>query len=252
MAQMVLAEIEATGSYAREEIQRAVANEAAGWLTLALADVSDPALAALASAASQSTEIEGMQAELVDSGLAREQDNLVVPNGTIIGSAAAGLLAGNSVLAQPSRIEPGRPYSNSRVFRDLLEGADETVRWFDNYAGVELLDALADAAIKAKVVKIVSGAEHVAERKFQRRFAQLAKEFAQQALVFEWRVAAADDLRQTHDRFLLVDNRCYNVPPLTAVRAGKRADVVQGTMSPDEFDAVFGRASDVRRFSGAQ
>lgn len=190
----------------------------------------------------------------VASGLARMKEDSFVLAGALITHALATetevhIAAGTEL---ETELLPNKPFSNFRVFRRILESAGTAVRWYDNHGGVELLDALADADLAVADVWVLSGAENVRSRSFQRRYRDLCQQLGTRQVALSWRIADSDDVHQIHDRYLLADSACYDVPPLTAVRANKRGSVGVGGLSATEFDRLFRRGSDVAKYSGAQ
>ena len=130
-------------------------------------------------------------------------------------------------------INPNTPFSNIYNLRKVIRACCGSVFWIDKHfrkEGLEiLLDGLPFKGITS--VTIISGRDNVAQSA-KSDYVALKSELATRSISLNWRVIA-DNGFKWHDRWLLADNQCYNIPPVLAVIRGQRADILQTKTSLD-------------------
>ena len=117
----------------------------------------------------------------------------------------------------------GRAHLSS-MFDSLLDDPRVgSILWLDKHFLPEGLDFLGAAVNGAQVtdVRVLSLALADNEtRKAKRAYRDLAREFQGRGVGFEWRFIGSQDVRDTHDRWIVTDHRAWNVPNLTAILSG--------------------------------
>lgn len=244
LAQLFLATVEssewpllpAEQTILEEELGR----RAAAWL----GDLHAPARDELLRAAMGGGQIIDEQDELIRSGFARSRGTSTVLISPAMRRAvlASGAVAGVTSQEPGGAVLPGHPYSNKRVFRRILESARVDIRWLDNHAGFDMLDLLADAELQPISVRILGGEDEPQLVRLPARFRDLRRELELKGTTIAWRRAHPGDLRLSHDRYLIVDDISYNIPPASSAVRERRSDVTAGTLSAPEFDAMWARA----------
>lgn len=124
-------------------------------------------------------------------------------------------------------INPNTPFSNIYNLRKVIRSCCGSVFWIDKHfrkEGLEiLLDGLPFEGITS--VTIISGCDNVTQSA-KSDYVALRSELAARSISLSWRVIT-DNGFKWHDRWLLADNQCYNIPPVLAVIRGQRADILQ-------------------------
>lgn len=124
-------------------------------------------------------------------------------------------------------INPNTPFSNIYNLRKVIRACHGSIFWIDKHfrkEGLEiLLDGLPFEGITS--VTIISGSDNVTQSA-KSDYAALRSELSARSISLSWRVIA-DKGFKWHDRWLLADNQCYNIPPVLAVIRGQRADILQ-------------------------
>lgn len=124
-------------------------------------------------------------------------------------------------------INPNTPFSNIYNLRKVIRACHGSVFWIDKHfrkEGLEiLLDGLPFEGITS--VTIISGCDNVTQSA-KSDYVALRRELATRSISLSWRVIV-DNGFKWHDRWLLADNQCYNIPPVLAVIRGQRADILQ-------------------------
>ena len=54
----------------------------------------------------------------------------------------------------------------------------------------------------------------------------LCSELAERKIVLSWRIIDSKEFKW-HDRWVVADNCCYNIPPVLAIIRGQRSDIVK-------------------------
>lgn len=138
--------------------------------------------------------------------------------------------------APPSRVrvvEPERPFSNIRHLRETIRSCQGYVWWADPHFEKRGFEPLADEAdsTKIKEIRILSGTRpSPAEVADYKRFSE---EMNLLGITVEYRVVAPPE-RKWHDRFIISEDRAWNVPPLGAVSKGSYSEFAETGRPPFE------------------
>ena len=124
-------------------------------------------------------------------------------------------------------ISPSTPFSNIYSMRKILRLCSGNIYWIDKHfrkEGLEIvLDGLAFEGVKS--LTIISGTDNITESA-KRDFQMLKQELNERAIVLSWRTII-DSSFKWHDRWIVSDDNCYNVPPVLAILRGQRADILK-------------------------
>lgn len=124
-------------------------------------------------------------------------------------------------------INPNTPFSNIYNLRKVLRACHGSIFWIDKHfrkEGLEiLLDGLPFEGITS--VTIISGTDNLTQSA-KSAYTTLKIELASRSIVLNWRIVTDNEFKW-HDRWLLADNQCYNIPPVLAIIRGQRSDILQ-------------------------
>ena len=133
-------------------------------------------------------------------------------------------------------LSPDTPYSNLRNLWDVLRSCNGFIHWFDKHFSAKGLEAIHDEADGNKIteVKVLAGivSRGVNER-LRRDFQRFKGELAMRNIKSEARIICdRDTLSDIHDRWIVSDKVCYNVPPVDAMFMGQYSELKQTTNRP--------------------
>ena len=124
-------------------------------------------------------------------------------------------------------------FSNVYNLRKVIQACRGSIFWIDKHFRKEGLEILLDGLPFEGVssVTIISGSDNVTQSA-KLDYAALKSELSTRSIQLSWRVIT-DNGFKWHDRWLLADNQCYNIPPVLAIIRGQRADILQTKMALD-------------------
>lgn len=124
-------------------------------------------------------------------------------------------------------IDPSTPFSNVYNLRKVIRACRGSIFWVDKHFRKEGLEILLDGLPFEGVssVTIISGTDNLTHSA-KSEYAALKSELSTRSITLSWRVVTESGFKW-HDRWLLADNQCYNIPPVLAVIRGQRADILQ-------------------------
>jgi len=126
-------------------------------------------------------------------------------------------------------VTPATPYRNKRLMADLMGFAMHRLWWFDSHLPREALSLLYDHAAlgSLKEVRLLSAGRAELRPVALDDYQRLRAELGARNISVEWRcLLDKEDFTTKHDRWLLTDDRLWNVPPFTAVMQGKFGSLV--------------------------
>lgn len=86
-----------------------------------------------------------------------------------------------------------------------------------------LVDGLPCQGVKS--VTIISGKDNLTESA-KTDYINLQTELVQRQIALNWRTIDNNSFKW-HDRWLVADNQCYNIPPVLAIIRGQRAEILK-------------------------
>ena len=123
-------------------------------------------------------------------------------------------------------ILPDTPYSNVYNMRKIIRACKGDVYWIDKHFRKEgfeiLIDGLASEGVKS--VTIISGTDNMS-LSAKTEYFNLRMELSKRQIMLNWRIIS-NNLFKWHDRWLVADNQCYNIPPVLAIIRGQRAEML--------------------------
>jgi len=124
-------------------------------------------------------------------------------------------------------ISPTTPFSNVYNMRKALRSCSGNIYWIDKHfrkEGLEIvLDGLAYEGVRS--LTIISGTDNATESA-KKDYLLLRQELSERSVSLAWQIIT-DTTFKWHDRWIVADNCCYNVPPVFAIIRGQRADILK-------------------------
>jgi len=124
-------------------------------------------------------------------------------------------------------ISPGKPFSNRKTIRDIINSCEKYIYWVDKYFSRAGLDWLSESlnANKVKNIRILMSLKNVNE-KFMSLYNDLKKELGIKGVKIELRGLTGTKLNaDIHDRWIVSKNLCYNMPSTDTVARGQYSEV---------------------------
>ncbi len=124
-------------------------------------------------------------------------------------------------------LSPGKPFSNKKAVRDVISSCKKYIYWVDKYFSRAGLDWLLESlnTNKVKSIKILMTSEKMNE-KFISSYKDLKAELKSSGVKCELRVIIDNKLNaDIHDRWIISENLCYNMPSTDTVIRGQYSEV---------------------------
>ena len=131
-------------------------------------------------------------------------------------------------------LSPGKPFSNKKAIRDVISSCEKYIYWVDKYFSRAGLDWLSESlnTSKVKSIKILMSSEKMDE-KFISLYRDLKKELKNDGVECELRVIIDNKLNaDIHDRWIISENLCYNMPSTDTVARGQYSEVKRTAKFP--------------------
>lgn len=128
---------------------------------------------------------------------------------------------------------PDTPYSNIYNMRKVIRSCQGNIFWVDKHFRKEGFEMLIDGLPYQGVssITIISGKDNVtASAKLD--YLNLRTELSNRQITLSWRVIENASFKW-HDRWLVADNQCHNIPPVLAIIRGQRAEIL---LTKDRLD----------------
>nr|WP_315024200.1 hypothetical protein [uncultured Aminipila sp.] len=124
-------------------------------------------------------------------------------------------------------IEPSTPFSNIYNLRKALRTCKGDIYWLDKHFRKEGLEMIIDglSSIEVKTVTIISGTDNLTQSA-KSDFVRLRDELKNRNIIIDWRIIDDGDFKW-HDRWLISDTNCFNIPPVLALIRGQRSEIIK-------------------------
>lgn len=121
---------------------------------------------------------------------------------------------------------PDTPYSNIYNMRKVIRSCTGDMYWIDKHFRKEGFEMLVDGLPYRGVtsVTIISGKDNLTASA-KADYVNLQIELAQRQISLSWRIIDNNTFKW-HDRWLVADNQCHNIPPVLAIMRGQRAEIL--------------------------
>lgn len=123
-------------------------------------------------------------------------------------------------------LSPGKPFSNKKVIREIISSCEKYIYWVDKYFSRAGLDWLSESLNTSKVknIKILMSSEKLND-KFISLYKDLREELKNNGVQCELRVIDNKLGADIHDRWIISENLCYNMPSTDTVARGQYSEV---------------------------
>ncbi len=124
-------------------------------------------------------------------------------------------------------VEPSTPFSNIYNLRKALRTCKGDIYWLDKHFRKEGLEMILDglSSTEVKTVTIISGTDNLTQSA-KSDFVRLRDELKYRNIIVDWRIIDAGDFKW-HDRWLISDTNCFNIPPVLALIRGQRSEIIK-------------------------
>jgi hypothetical protein len=124
-------------------------------------------------------------------------------------------------------INPSTPFSNVYNIRKAIRSCRGSIYWIDKHFRKEGLEMIIDGLAYEGVnqVNIISSSENVTQSA-KSDFERIKEELESHSIIINWRIIDNTSFKW-HDRWIVADNICYNVPPVLAIIRGQRSDIIK-------------------------
>ncbi|MEG2687213.1 MAG: hypothetical protein RR954_08900 [Christensenellaceae bacterium] len=141
--------------------------------------------------------------------------------------------AGGDTIIPQYYVNPTTPFSNIYNLRKVIRTCRGSVYWIDKHFRKEgfeiLLDGLPFDGVSS--VTVISGPDNFTQSA-KADYSALKSELSARLIVLNWKIIT-DSAFKWHDRWLLADNQCHNIPPVLAIIRGQRSDILQTKLQLD-------------------
>ena len=130
-------------------------------------------------------------------------------------------------------VNPTTPFSNIYNVRKVIRACTGDVFWIDKHFRKEALEIIFDGLPNENVtsITIISGLENVTASA-KSDYESLQRELKERSVVLSWRIIK-DTSFKWHDRWIVSNNLCYNIPPVLSIIRGQRADIIKTDIQLD-------------------
>ena len=124
---------------------------------------------------------------------------------------------------------PDTPFSNIYNMRKVIRACRGDIYWIDKHFRKEGFEMLIDGLSYQGVtsVTIISGTDNITASA-KTDYINLQAELSKRQIKLNWR-AIDNTTFKWHDRWLVADNQCHNIPPVLAIIRGQRAEILSTT-----------------------
>ncbi|MCK9582861.1 MAG: ORF6N domain-containing protein [Endomicrobiales bacterium] len=131
-------------------------------------------------------------------------------------------------------LTPEKPFSNRKVVRDVISTCEGYIYWVDKYFSTVGLDLIAESINMASVRDIRILMSHdKADKNFTAMFKHLKQELQSNGVTCEFRLITDKKLNTIiHDRWIVSENQCYNLPSTDTVARGQYSEVKKTSNIP--------------------
>lgn len=151
-------------------------------------------------------------------------------------------------------LHPDTPYTNRRALADMITGARNTIRWYEQHMTAKTLEVLSTDLIGREVssLRLLSGPVNI-DANTQDYFQRFKKEMkSQREVEAEWHVLTKQQARQIHARFFITEGFSRNLPPLNLILAGAVDEILESDMTESDFDKWWELGLDIAAYQPSQ
>lgn len=149
-----------------------------------------------------------------------------------------------NILAEGA-ISPEKPFTNEMRIRHIIRSSDSYIHWFDKYftrRGLEFLSQEVDTEAVDNI-KILTGTKQT-DHNLRKEFKKFKEEMENQGVKVEMRIIPEEKSRDIHDRWLISENRGFNIPSINTIGRGQHAEINESSSRPP-FEKWWKKSMDI-------
>lgn len=149
------------------------------------------------------------------------------------------------IFGQSGEMRPETPFSNELEIRQLIRGSQKYIYWFDKYftrPGLEWLIEEVDTD-SIDQIQILTGTPQT-DHNLRSDFEDFKEELANEDVNVEMRVISGETVADIHDRYLITETDCYNIPSVNTIGRGQYAEISRVDSKP-EFEQWWEEGYDI-------
>lgn len=134
-------------------------------------------------------------------------------------------------------LSPETPFTNEMYLRELIRKSDSYVYWFDKYftrKGLEFLSQDIDPN-KVKEIRILTGTKQT-NSGLRNDFKKFKEEMENMGIKVEMRIMKDEDSNEIHDRWIVSENQCFNVPSINTIGRKQYSEIKKSSSKPPFLD----------------
>ncbi len=148
-------------------------------------------------------------------------------------------------------INPNTPYGNLLALKEMIGGARQSIRWYEQHMPAKVLNVLYREIDGQKVtsIQLLSGTANIdlgTKDEFKRFRQEMA---AERQVEVRWRLLTKDDARVHHGRFFITEGYARNLPPLNSILEGSLDEILPSEITKEQFDELWDLGSDLDHYS---
>ncbi len=142
-------------------------------------------------------------------------------------------------------ITPEQPFTNEMHIRNVIRQAKSYIYWEDKYFTRRGLEFLAQDLDTEDVneVRILTGTEQT-DHNLRKEFKKFKEEMENKGVDAEMHIMSKEDIRKIHDRWILDENRAFNIPSINTIGRGQHTEITE-TSSRPSFDEWWAKSTDI-------
>ena len=147
-------------------------------------------------------------------------------------------------------INPNTPYGNVLALKEMIAGARQSIRWYEQHMPAKVLDVLYREIDGQKVtsIRLLSGPANI-DIATKDEFKRFRKEMAgERGVEVQWRVLAKEQARGLHGRFFITEGYSRNLPPLNSIFEGGVDEILPSEITKQQFDEWWNLGADLDRY----
>jgi len=142
-------------------------------------------------------------------------------------------------------ISPEKPFTNEMRIRHIIRSSESYIYWLDKYFTRRGLEFLAQEVNTDLVdeIKILTGTKQT-DHNLRKEFKKFKEEMKNQGLEAEMHVLPGEVARDIHDRWLVDENRSFNIPSINTIGRGQHSEINEATTKPP-FEDWWEKSKDI-------
>lgn len=136
-------------------------------------------------------------------------------------------------ILEEGALTPEQPFSNEMRIRHIIRDSESYVYWLDKYFTRRGLEFLVQEVNPNYVdeIKILTGTAQT-DHNLRKEFKKFQEEMENKGINVQMRILKEETAREIHDRWLVDENRSYNIPSINTIGRGQHAEINKSSSRP--------------------